>query len=225
MDKYQQPIMATYKFSIEGKGNDINKECFDGEIITLKQIEDITVTKYKLLVSPSKGSIAEISAVASTKRVPFQKKSGYIGTLDFEDRAEYIEIGFKNEIADNLIIPIKYIEADKEAYYARKEKERVAKKIKKEQEYKKKLFESASITFAVGADLVNIYFQPCCEKYARTEITLYRDKKMLATYKVEEGFYFKAICELAYGSYCFVLKQYDKSSNVILETEYTSFNI
>ena len=113
-----------------------------------------------------------------------------------------------------FIITINYQEADKEKYYA-----------KKEQERKDNLFKTANIKVSTGADLVNIYFQPCCDSYARTEITLYKDNMMLAKYKVDEETFFKSISGLAYGKYEFILKQFDDKGNIILETDKISFSL
>ena len=109
---------------------------------------------------------------------------------------------------------MKYVEADKDIYYA-----------KKEQERKDNLLETASIKVATGVDLVNVYFQPCCDNYARTEIVLYKDDIMLAKYKVDEETFFKSISGLAYGKYEFILKQFDDKGNIILETDKISFSI
>ena len=87
------------------------------------------------------------------------------------------------------------------------------------------MFKTANIKVSTGADLVNIYFQPCCDSYARTEITLYKDNMMLAKYKVDEETFFKSIGGLAFGKYEFVLKQLDKVNNIILETQKTAFSI
>lgn len=48
---------------------------------------------------------------------------------------------------------------------------------------------------------------------------------MLAKYKVDEDTFFKSISGLAYGKYTFVLKQFDKDSNPLLETEHIEFTI
>ena len=90
---------------------------------------------------------------------------------------------------------------------------------------KEALLAAAAIKCSTGADLVNIYFQPCNNDYARTEIVLYRDDQMLAKYKVDEECFFKAITGLAYGTYKFILKQYDKDNNIILESDKIAFTI
>ena len=83
----------------------------------------------------------------------------------------------------------------------------------------------ANIKVSTGADLVNIYFQPCSDDYLRTEIVLYKDGLMLAKYKVDEETFFKSISGLAYGKYEFILKQFDDKGNIILETDKISFSL
>ena len=48
---------------------------------------------------------------------------------------------------------------------------------------------------------------------------------MLAKYKIDEEAFFKSIGGLAYGKYTFVLKQFDKDSNALFETEHIEFTI
>ena len=90
---------------------------------------------------------------------------------------------------------------------------------------KKIYLEKMNVSHSTGNDLVNIYFQPCCEEYERTEITLFKDNQMLAKYKVEDGVFFKSIGGLAYGTYEYIVKQYGKNDNLILESEKIKFSI
>lgn len=205
------------------KGKD--KPCFNGEIITITQDDDITISKYVLhianksvdsvwaIVNKKEEKLSEsIDPVYSTPKSGDQKRFSI--ELDFKKRIESIRIVFVDNIADDLIIPIVYVEADKEKYYA-----------KKEQEHKDSLLKKANIKVSTGADLVNIYFQPCSEDYAHTEIVLYKDSMMLAKYKVDKDVFFKSINGLAYGKYEFVLKQFNGQGNILLETVKIAFDI
>lgn len=190
-------------------------------VLTITQDADITKTRYLLKINGF-GSMGDGYVIISQVKVYKQgqwiviegQNNLYSIVLDFEDKIDSILIEFKNNLADSLTIPVVYEEADKQAYYA-----------KKEQERKDELLKVAAIKCSTGADLVNIYFQPCNDSYARTEIILYRDEQMLAKYKVDEECFFKAITGLAYGTYKFILKQYDKDNNIILESNPTSFKI
>ena len=145
----------------------------------------------------------------------FDDPQAYIVLIDFNNKEiSKLKIVFRNNLADDYTIELRYKEADRQAYYAQKEQER-----------KDALLAAAAIKCSTGADLVNIYFQPCNNDYVRTEIILYRDEQMLAKYKVDEECFFKAITGLAYGTYKFILKQYDKDNNVILESDPASFKI
>jgi hypothetical protein len=134
--------------------------------------------------------------------------------ISFDNKIDFIKIVFKNNLADDFIFSVLYEEADKEKYYALKQQER-----------KNELLKNDSIKVSTGIDLVNIYFQPCCEEYARTEIVLYKDNMMLAKYKVDEETFFKSINGLAFGKYEFILKQFDDKGNVILETDKMNFSL
>ena len=109
---------------------------------------------------------------------------------------------------------LKYVEADRQAYDAK-----IAEEVREQR------IRTANIKVSTGADLVNIYFQPCCEDYARAEVVLFRDNMMLAKYKVEEDTFFKSIGGLAYGTYEFILKQMDSKGKAVLETDKTSFTL
>lgn len=105
------------------------------------------------------------------------------------------------------------------------------------------MLKEANIKVSTGADLVNIYFQPCCDKYDHAEIKLFVPKDYVTVggphgpvqkpsswsiikkcdIPIED--FYKSINGLAYGQYAFVLKQFDKKENIILETDYITFKI
>lgn len=227
MDKYQEYIFKTsrsyYGLSVCGKSA-LEKVIFDDKII-FKQNDDITISDYILYIANI--GIKAVFAIVGAKETPLAQELDPVGSssksgsqnrfflpIDFENKIDAIKIVFKNNLADNLIFPVIYEEADKEKYYAKKERQKKA-----------ELIAQASIKHSTGTDLVNIYFQPCCYDYARTEIALYKDNMMLAKYKIDEEVFFKSINGLAYGKYEYVLKQFDKNNAVLFETEKISFSI
>ncbi len=197
--------------------NHFREELTIGDKIVLKQIDDITVKNYFLFLHND--TIEEIYIVKNKTEQPALQKFGEGITafgiqLDFDSKIDSIIIKFKLNLADTLIIPIEYIEADKEKYYAKQARQ-------KEDDLRK----TASIKHSTGNDLVNIYFQPCCDEYERTEITLYKDNQMLAKYKVDDGVFFKSISGLAYGNYEYIVKQFGKNDKLLLETAKIRFSI
>lgn len=229
MDKYQNAIIneyfATYYLIVSNKGYD--NQILKGDNIVLTQDEDISISDYKLQISNY--CIKEIYYKKGSKFVPFleenvkskYKLSGIFSNpvnfyipIDFEKPINSIKIVFKNNLADDLVLSLSYVLADKEKYNARVAKAKY-----------NKLLENAKVSCACGADLVNIYFQPCCEAYARTEIYLYRDNVLLAKYKTDDDVYFKTISGLAYGTYYFVLKQFDSKNKLLIETAKIKFVI
>lgn len=139
---------------------------------------------------------------------------GYQLVLDFNDRVKKVKFSFMNGLADDYIMDVVYVEADKDKYY-----------LKKAEEDRRALIEKAKIKVSTGASLVNICFAPCSDDYAGTEIELYSDHNLMAKYKVPEEQYFKSIEGLAYGSYSFVLRQYDKHGKIIFQTDEIGFGI
>lgn len=163
------------------------------------------------------------------EEIPFANNQ-YKIIADFDDRIDTIKFSFVNKIADDYILNVTYTEADKEQYYA-----------KLEQERKDKLLTTVEIKVSTGADLVNIYFQPCCDEYDHTEIKLFvpkdyvttggHDQKKPSDWSIikkcdvpTEDFY-QSITGLAYGKYAFILKQFDKNNQLLLETNYIEFSI
>lgn len=232
MDKYQKYILSKYGDNLtrmfyracpieqEEQGSSIQYLFYDENTnsITIKQDEDINITRYILIAYGKANRYDVLSGISVYKNKQWEQvkleEKGYKIIIDFNDRIEKVKLSFLNNLADDYIIDVKYQEADKEKYYA-----------KKEQERNDDLFKIANIKVSTGADLVNIYFQPCCDSYARTEITLYKDNMMLAKYKVDEETFFKSINGLAYGKYEFILKQFDDKGNIILETDKISFSL
>lgn len=227
MDKYQEYIFKTSRsyhgLSVCGKSA-LEKVIFDEKII-FKRNDDITISNYIFYIANV--GIEAVFAIVGTKETPLAQELDPVGSspksgnqnrfflpISFDNKIDAIKIVFKNNLADDLLFPVIYEEADKEKYYA-----------KKEQERKDGLLKAASIKVSTGIDLVNIYFQPCCEQYARTEIVLYKDNMMLAKYKVDEETFFKSINGLAYGKYEFILKQFDDKGNVLLETDKMQFSL
>ena len=232
MDNYQKFLLKKYGDTLtrmfyracpieqEEQGGSIQYLFSDEKTnsITIKQDEDINITQYILILYGKANRYDVLSKVSVYKNKQWKEieltHKGYRIIIDFNDRTEKIKLSFLNNLADDYILDIKYLEADKEKYYA-----------KQAQQKKDSLLKTANIKVSTGADLVNIYFQPCCDDYVHTEITLYKDNMMLAKYKVDEETFFKSINGLAYGKYEFILKQFDKDNNIILETDKISFSL
>ncbi len=244
MDKYQKYILDKFRtnnshlyiFSschpLNNEETDQKKEYgfFDSDTDTfnIKQDDDITKTKYILTIEAITTNYICFDNVYILKNNQWfealNENAQYIITIDFNDRIDAIKFVFENHIADDYTLKIEYTEADKNKYYA-----------KIEQEKKEALEKAANIKVSLGADLVNIYFLPCCAKYDHTEICLFVANNstsskndlptMIKKCNVPLNDFFISINGLAYGKYYFVLKQYDKQNNVILETQPISFAI
>lgn len=224
MDKYQKYILLgeypTYWVVEKKKGR---RECkqidLDKDLITIKQDVDITLTEYIIQLPCVKG----ISRcwyrkngkwILSSTVKDKQKKDFFVCEVDFLNRTDEIKITFVDNIADDYIIHVEYVESDKEAYYVAKKKEQY-----------EQLLSEAKISQSVGTDLVNIFFQPCSKDYSRTEIELFKDNNRLATYQVEKNNFFLSITGLAPGKFSYVMKQIGTDGVVLLETDKINFEI
>lgn len=230
MDKYQKYLLSMYGQSLdrvfsrscpvelEEKGSSTQYVFCnnDNDSITIKQDEDVNITRYilKIFKLRSNDIFSEVSVYKKGKWEQIEFDTSYRIIIDFNDRVEKIKFSFVNNLADDYILDVNYQEADKEAW---------ARKIEKE--HRESLIATANIKVSTGTDLVNIYFQPCCKNYASTEIALFKDNMMIAKYKVEEDVFFKSINGLAFGKYEFILKQYDDKKNVVLESNKISFSL
>lgn len=207
---------ARYTFNQGGKFIDKRKDLLSDQVLTLEQNEDIFLTNYELTIRNS--CIQEVYAVKNIDCSAFNviggKEVTFTYPISFEDRIDKVKIIFKNNLADDLVIPVIYEEADKEKYYA-----------KKAEEDKKALLTKAQVRHSTGADLVNIFFQPCCEEYFSTTISLFRGNMLMAKYKVDPEVFFKSISGLAYGAYSYEVTQYNKDEKELLRTDKIIFSI
>lgn len=217
MDKYQKEYFSCEHllgFSVNMLNSKESEKYLSidttNDVLTIKQDSDITKTKY-VLTTKKELFVKSISLFKNGKWEECDQKTA---VLDFENRAERLRIVLEDDIVDAYEVSIQYIEADKETYFKQqREKQR------------KNLIDKASINVQTGNNLVNIYFQPCCDAYYKTEITLYKNHQLIAIYAVNKKFFFKAITALACGSYQFTLKQFDKNNNLLFETDEFKFYI
>lgn len=213
MNKYQKYFLKEDAYiDCFASGSDINcslDRTLENGVVRIKQNEDISIKEYTLASRYPFDYLCENEWSKSSK---MENRVWQIAKFDWAVPIEKVRFLVDNEFVEALEINIEYEFADVEAYNK-----------KQEQKRKNDLIEKASIKHSTGADLVNIYFQPCSSNYIRTEIALYRDGLMLAKYKVDEESFFKSIGGLAYGTYSFIVKQFDKNDNLLLETEHIEF--
>ncbi len=215
MDKYQKYFLQDtyiYCFASNSETDSSLDRTLDNGVVRIKQNEDISIKKYTLACKYPFDYFCESEWRKSSKLE--EGRLWQIAEFDWDCPISKVRFLADNELVDTLEISIEYQNADAEAYYA-----------KQEQKRKADLLATASIKCSTGAELVNIYFQPCCPDYFKTEIFLYREGQLLAKYKVDEESFFKSIGGLAYGTYSFVLKQYGNNGEIILETDDIKFNI
>ena len=215
MNKYQKYFLKEDAYiDCFALGSDINcslDRTLENGVVRIKQNEDISIKEYTLASRYPFDYLCENEWRKSSK---MENRVWQIAKFDWSVPIEKVRFLVDNEFVEALEINIEYEFADVEAYNK-----------KQEQKRKNDLIEKASIKHSTGADLVNIYFQPCSSDYIRTEIVLYRDGLMLSKYKVDEESFFKSIGGLAYGTYSFIVKQFDKSDNLLLETEHIEFTV
>jgi len=217
---------------------------FDKNVITIKQDEDILSTVYIYVIKKyyyesiykcafkradfycqsdvDNWATDYLDGVSVTRNgVDWEKlnekgslQDEYQLVLDFNDRVSKVKFSFVKGLADDYIMDVVYVESDKDSYYR-----------KKAEEARRALIEKAKINVSTGVNLVNINFAPCCDKYDRAEIELYTHDNLMAKYNVPKELFFKSIDGLAYGTYSFILTQYDKDGKIIIQTNKKTFCI
>lgn len=248
MNKYQEYLLSHIKENCNGTFlfsdcAPVGESCKDDtygsydkttNCFIIKQDKDITKTVYVLKISQDKCPF--VAAVQVKKNTSYVDVPLSEIIIDFNDRIDAIRLKFIKNIANDLEIGIAYKEADKQAY---NEMQAV---LQKENTLKR-----AAIKHSVGESLVNIYFQPCADNYDHTEISLFIPDKievkqvggphgpvnqenvlawsLIMKTTVENGIFFKSITGLAFGRYAYIVKQFDKANNVLIETGYMEFYI
>ena len=245
MDKYQKVLLETEKTSIfftcTSKKNSLVLNGgfnYDEDVYTLTQEEDIFSTKYEFVVKTNPNIENCTFLVNGEWQSASRKGSAFSVELDFENRVEKVKLTFTDNIVDDYTFSIQYVEADKDLYYQKQAETR-----------RNTYIEAAQIKHSTGADLVNIYFQPCCANCGKTEIELWIAKgeyaphhgmcvtfytpqltggepeQMIAKFSMEEGFLFKAINGLANGVYAYRLRQFSKNDELLFESDFQFFEI
>ena len=243
MDKYQKVLLETEKTSVfftctSKKNSSVLNGGFnyDEDVYTLTQEEDIFSAKYEFVVKTNPNIETCTFLVNGEWQSASRKGSAFSVELDFENRVEKVKLTFADNIVDDYTFSVQYVEADKDLYYQKQAETR-----------RNTYIEAAQIKHSTGADLVNIYFQPCCANCGKTEIELWiaqgkrenhhgmiayipkliggTPEQMIAKFTVEEGFLFKAINGLANGVYAYRLRQFSKNDEMLFESDFQFFEI
>ena len=242
MDKYQRILLENndknsfyYCVSVKSGGGAPNTDFnYSTDVFTLTQDEDIFSTKYTFVLRANTNIETCSFYVNGEWHSANQKGTSFCIELDFENRVEKVKLTFADNIVDDYTFSVQYVEADKDLYYQKQEADRKA-----------NLLAAAQIKHSTSSDLINIYFQPCCDKYEYTEILLYIPQEenfkgwtgdgrkvveilswsMIKKCKVPPEDFYKSINGLAPGTYSYVIKQYDKKDELLMETEHFEFRI
>ena len=245
MNKYQRAILENQDVKVFYTCTSVKSSAvlaagfnYDTDAYALIQEEDIFSTTYEFVVKAN-SNIESCEYYCNGAWYAAEKKAGnFVIMLDFEKRVEKVKFTFADNLADDYIFTINYTEADKDLYY------------KKQADNRRNTYiAAAQIKHSTGADLVNIYFQPCCANCGKTEIELWIAKgtfaphhgmcvtfytptltggtpeQMIAKFTVDEGFLFKAINGLANGVYAYRVRQFSKNEEMLFESDYYFFDI
>ena len=232
MNKYQKFVVESLiRFQMwDGKRDSMSACPVEGNKIILKQYDDITITKYSLYavmdsIDYSKDIKVEFLSDGKWAEFPGLFK-GRVPELpiDFDNQIEKVKISSASNMFDEIELELTYVFADKEAYYAKKASEDLAKK----EADQKALNALIKPEHKTGNDLVNIYWDLVNDKVEVVKINLYsisnNETRLIGKYKEEEAM-FKSITGLAYGKYCYEIIEFDGAGTEIARTDKIEFTL
>lgn len=193
MDKYQLNLLERGSFSFKSDAGEEKIE--SGESITLYQNENYKVGNYKLVVTNP-----TIESVIYLGKCYASKDNVIIVDFDFNKAGTELKITFKNGIADDCLLPINVVAADKGAFDTKVEKENNA-----------RLISNVSLLVAAGDGLINVYFKKADSAVNKIVVKVFRlgkdDVKYSILEKEVEG-EFLSVTGLAYGDYFVIVEEY-----------------
>ena len=196
---------------------------FRNDEISIRQNDNYELTKYDLIIKCP--TIDKVWIEINEQKIygDSMPSGEYKLILDFNNKAKNLYISFKESLADVLIIPINYLDADKD-----KRNEYIA------MLHQKELDKIVDIEINTGNSLANIIFNPINEKYNRTKVKLFYETntqtkessyRFMGEFTSENDMFFISIVNLAYADYAIELYQYDNEDNVIYKSEKVAFEI
>ncbi len=232
MDKYQEYFVKNLiKFLLSKGGIDCITTCevLNDEIV-IKQFDDITITKYYIYV--------EMEKITYSQEVVFEydnngkwelfpehfKEVVPALPIDFLNQIKKIRITSKLNLFEPIELTLKYVFADKDAYYEKK----LAEELDKKQEAQRALNDLIKPDHKTGSNLVNIFWNLVNDNIETVKINLYAQSnneiRLIGKYKESETM-FKSITGLAYGQYLYEIIELDKDGNEVAKTGKINFAI
>lgn len=189
----------------------------DGDKFLIRQAENYNIKKYFLLFSGITVQSITLDGAAceviQTPKHTVLDDVTIVVPIDFDSKAEQIDIHFANEMADSLTLHLSYVESD-HAIYDAKVQDELNKKI--------------SPDHKTGTDLVNIYWVKVSDKVVAIRVNLYvilQDKERLIAEYEETKSLFKSITGLAFGDYSYEIIELGKGGEEIARTPRIKFKI
>lgn len=215
MDIYQEEL---YKLiSIGGDEYLSSCELKDGVII-IKQNENYNITKYTVRIHNR--AIDRIEYTKNRKQYTLKRNKDNICDLklDFNNKIKEIKLYFSYDIVNPIPISIEYIDANKRKYDEKIAAERY-----------KKLKDTAQIKVFTGINLINVFFQPVDTSYSYSKVEFYlkndNNYMFITRFHVEPNVYYLPIINLAKGTYCIKLIQYDINNTELFTSENIEFTL
>lgn len=244
MDKYQEYVKKNiqFLFKLDAELTKAHENTGWRNIedkIIVNQAEDYNITKYYLVL---RSNVIDSVTYLGKEYSPVVIKDGgeplYIICLDFNNKGK--ELIISSSAVEPFEVEIVFNEVDHKIFDDKVEKAN-----------QDELASKACINISTGSDLVNIYFQPCCDSYEKTVVELYLAEgkysqppmvmgkhdvfhpqllsatagQLMGRFESDKGMLFKSITGLAHHAYAVKISQLDKDGKVLFTTDYKYFDI
>ena len=195
---------------------------YDGQELTLFQSENPDVVLYEsaFWLNVERDAKCFVFVNGDWKQADLfdeYSKNKWRILFDFSAPVEKIKIAFDAEWIDDYEISVKYVYSDREAY---------EKKVAEEK--RQELLKKSRLAYDTEGKNTNIYFTPATETFKYAVIDLLRKPDsnknevfFLKSYRLPDGecIWMDNLLINSNVEYVFVLKQYDKDGNLIVESD------
>lgn len=200
MDKYQLRLLNNGAITFVSENGEEKSE-FDN-ILTVYQNENYKIEGYKIIFSNPL-----IDKIVFNSKEYLNKDNKIVVDFNFEEACSSVNVSFKNGIADDCIIEISKVFADKEAY-----------DLKVQEETKAKYTQDIALTTSTGIDLINVFWKKANSSVNKVVLKIFYESESGISYQIMnknvDGEFF-SLTGLGFGKYKISLEQYANDNLLI----------
>ena len=200
MDKYQLRLLNNGTITFVSENGEEKIE-FDN-ILTVYQNENYKIGRYKIIFSNPL-----IEKIVFNSKEYLNNDNRIAIDFNFEETCSSVSVSFKNGIANDCIIEISKVFADKEAY-----------DLKVQEETKAKYTQDIALTTSTGMDLINVFWKKANSSVNKVVLKIFYESESGISYQIinknVDGEFF-SLTELGFGKYKISLEEYANDNLLI----------